>query len=78
MNVPTLKSASLAVELWREYDYGGRVYRIDQPDTLYYRTDGTTHRIVDSKGIVHCVPAPGVLGCALRWKNKDGAKPVEF
>ena len=54
-------------EEWREYDFGGRVYRIESPQSLYYRNGGTTHRVVDLWGIVHCVPAPGTDGCVLRW-----------
>lgn len=65
-------------EIWREYEFGGRVYRIDFPEELWFRDGGTTHRIVDSIGVVHCVPAPGVNGCVLRWKVRDGACPVRF
>jgi hypothetical protein len=65
-----------AVEQWREYDFGGRSYRIDNPDSLYVGT--TTHRVVDSQGVVHCLPAPGTNGCVLRWKSVDESKPVAF
>ena len=57
------------VEEWREYDFGGRVYRIPSPVSVEFRSDGQTHRVVDADGIVHCVPAPGVNGCVLRWKG---------
>lgn len=73
-----MKTADLTVEEWREYDFGGRVYRIAAPVTLYFRPGGSTHRVVDAAGIAHCIPAPGVGGCALRWKSKDPAKPVDF
>jgi hypothetical protein len=63
----------LTPELWREYDFGGRVYRIDNPKTLYTRAGGTTHRVEGPDGVVHCLPAPGHLGCVLRWKQKDGS-----
>lgn len=63
----------LTVEEWREYDFGGRTYRIDGPVALYYRDGGSTHRVVDAAGVTHCVPAPGSEGCVLRWKGKDGA-----
>lgn len=63
---------SISDEEWREYDFGGRVYRIDKPVDLYYRDGGTTHRVVTADGVAHCVPAPGVDGCVLRWK----ANPV--
>jgi hypothetical protein len=72
------KPKNLTVELWREYDFGGRVYRIDNPKELYHRPGGTTHRVVDSVGVVHCLPAPGQLGCVLRWQSKDPSKPVDF
>ena len=57
------------VEEWREYDFGSRVYRIESPVSVQFRTGGSTHRITGSDGIVHCVPAPGVGGCVLRWKG---------
>jgi len=68
----------LTTEEYREYDFGGRVYRISNPVALFMRAGGTTHRVLDSEGIVHCVPAPGVNGCVLRWSNKDKTNPVEF
>jgi hypothetical protein len=66
----------LTREQWREYDYGGRVYRIEAPQWLYIGR--TTHRVVDATGTVHCVPAPGEKGCALRWKPRDASNPVQF
>jgi hypothetical protein len=68
----------LTDEVWREYDFGGRVYRILAPKELYFRDGGTTHRILDTWGVVHCVPAPGVNGCVLRWQVVEGAEPVRF
>lgn len=68
----------ITTEKWREYSFGGRDYRINHPVSLYYRTGGTTHRIVDTNGIVHCVPSPGTGDCVLRWENKDKRKPVNF
>lgn len=73
-----LSGKSLTDELWREYDFGGRVYRIDNPQVLYLRTGGTTHRVEDSDEVVHCVPAPGHFGCVLRWMAKDGKEKVAF
>ncbi len=73
-----LQEFDLTPELWREYDFVGRVYRIDNPKTLFFRQGGTTHRIVDSAGIVHCLPVPGVNGCVLRWQNRDQDIPVNF
>jgi hypothetical protein len=73
-----MNQSDLTVEKWREYDFGGRVYRIESPKTLYFRPGGTTHRVVDSAGVVHCVPAPGTVGCVLRWESVDQTKPVTF
>jgi hypothetical protein len=57
------------VEEWREYDFEGRVYRIERPISVEFRTGSTTHRVTDPEGTVHCVPAPGHQGCVLRWKG---------
>ena len=73
-----MKEFDISKELWREYDFQGRVYRINNPVTLYLRNGGTTHRVVDTDGIAHCVPTVGQLGCVLRWENKDKSKPVNF
>ena len=73
-----MKRHDLTVEVWREYDFGDRVYRIDDPVELITRENGTTHRVVTGDGIVHCVPAPGINGCVLRWKSRDEDKPVAF
>lgn len=55
------------VEEWREYDFASRVYRIEKPKTIQFRPGGTTHRVTDSEGIIHIVPAPGHDGCVLRF-----------
>lgn len=73
-----LKKGDLKNEAWREYDFGGRVYRIDKPKTLYTRPGGTTHRVVDANNVTHCVPAPGEKGCVLRWTGNDGTDGVTF
>jgi hypothetical protein len=73
-----LKKGDLTDEVWREYDFSGRVYRIEEPVELYFRPGGSTHRIVDGKGVVHCVPAPGVNGCVVRWRVKPGKTHVQF
>lgn len=68
---------SLTDEEYREYDFGGRLYRIDKPVALYYRVGGSTHRVVDSQGVTHCVPAPTTENaCVLRWKASPN--PVSF
>ncbi len=69
-------SKDITCEEWREYDFDGRVYRIDDPIKLY--VGKTTHRVVDAQGIAHCIPAPGFNGCVLRWKSVDPNKPVAF
>ncbi len=67
-------------EQWREYEFGpmdNRItYRINVPQTLYCRPGGTTHRVVDANGIAHCLPAPGLQGCVLRWYSPE--LPVKF
>lgn len=63
-------------EAWREYDFAGRVYRIENPQLLFIGT--TTHRVVDAQGVVHCVPVPGSHGCVLRWQARNKKKPVLF
>lgn len=71
-----MESKDLSAEEYREYDFSGRVYRIESPVTLFIGT--TTHRVVDVGGMVHCVPSPGVSGCVLRWKPKLSSNPVQF
>jgi len=66
----------ITTELWREYDFGGRTYRIIEPVALWVGT--TTHRVLDPTGVVHCLPNVGHNGCVLRWQNKDPMKPVTF
>ncbi len=83
-----LKKFDLTTERYREYEflvsntenYGKTVrnYTIEEPVSLFFRDGCTTHRVVDSKGVVHCVPAPGYHGCVLRWVNKDSDNPVNF
>ena len=73
-----LKEFDISKERWREYDWAGRIYRINAPRQLFLRPGGSTHRVVDDSGIVHCVPSVGVMGCVLRWENKDYNRPVNF
>lgn len=73
-----LLEKDLSTEQYREYEFTDKVYKIEKPVKLFYRSEGTTHRVVDSEGITHCVPAPGVSGCVLRWKTKDSSVPVNF
>jgi len=69
---------SIANEIWREYDFGGRVYRINLPSKIRFRVSGTTHRVLDSEGVVHCAPAPGFCGCVVRWAKKEGTPFAEW
>lgn len=73
-----LKQFDISHEQYREYDFEGRVYRINNPKTLFVRPGGSTHRAVDADGVAHCVPVPGDHGCVLRWKNFDSSNPVNF
>lgn len=89
----TLVRKCIEDELYREYEFdevrqnkdgnlvrtGKRiVYKIDNPVFLYLRPGGTTHRIVDDLGVAHCVPSIGIMGCVVRWRNKEGVEPVNF
>lgn len=58
------------IENWREYDFNNRVYRINNPVKVQFKSGGSTHRVTDATGVVHCVPAPGFNGCVLRWDGE--------
>lgn len=75
-----LEEFDISKEVYRTYDWPARSfpYRIENPVKLYIRPGGSTHRVVDNNGVVHCVPSVGVMGCVLRWKNRDPDKPVNF
>jgi len=66
-----LEFRDLKCEEYREYDFHDRVYRIDNPVSLFFRPGGSTHRVVDKEGVAHCLPAPGINGCVLRWKSSN-------
>lgn len=68
----------LTAELWREYQFNDVTYRIDNPVAFYRVAGSTMHRIQDSDGIMHCIPAPGTGNCVMRWKPKDIDNPVQF
>lgn len=68
----------LTAELWREYEFGGRIYRINNPKSLHCRPGGTTHRVIGDDGLVHCIPGPGHFGCVLRWMPRDADNPIQF
>lgn len=70
----------VSTEMYREYvQADGTTYRIDNPVGLYRRDGGTTHRVVDISGLVHCVPC-GVLhpNVIIRWMNRDLSLPVNW
>ncbi len=75
-----MKPRDLSGELWRVYDFQydgpGRIYRIEEPRLLW--VGETTHRVLDAKGIMHLVPAPGHLGCVVQWKPRNAEEPVQF
>lgn len=71
-----MEAKKLEGVLYREYDYGGRVVRIERPVELW--CGDTTHRVLDARGVVWCVPAPGFHGCVLRWEKEPGIAPVTF
>jgi len=86
-----LKEYDISKESWREYEFGPMdnrvIYRINNPVTLLLRRTlnddgtvefGTTHRVVDKDGVVHCVPEVGLQGCVLRWENPEGLPRVHF
>lgn len=78
MSEEALNERDISCEEYREYEFGGTTYRVCKPLRLFYRSGGSTHRVLDSEGVVHCVPAPGVKDCVLRWMPKDRSKPVAF
>jgi len=71
-----MERKDITTELWREYDFANRIYRIIEPVALWVGT--STHRVLDVSGIVHCLPSVGYHGCILRWQNKDPKVPVNF
>lgn len=75
---------NLSKEEYREYDFIdpntgiNRVYRINRPSGLFLYAGCTTHRVVDSQGMVHLCPVLGRYGCIIRWKPVNPEKPVQF
>lgn len=70
--------ADISDEEWREVQTVWGTYRIDSPVTLILRKGGSTHRVVDEQGVVHCYAAPETGNSILRWKAKEGKEPVRF
>jgi hypothetical protein len=72
-------TADISDELYREVVRpDGTVYRINNPKTLIIRKGGSTHRVVDADGLVHCYAAPESGVTILRWKAREGLDPVKF
>ena len=69
-NATDLEFTDISSELWREYQFlGGDRIRIEEPLKLNVSESGG-HRIFDSAGISHYIPAGWVH---LQWAVKDGA-----
>lgn len=78
-----MKEFDLRKEKEREYEFTDIhgnviVYKIDSPVKLVLSNSGTSHRIVDSKGIIHLVPSPSKYGCILRWTPRNKEEPIQF
>lgn len=58
--------------LWREYDLGTRVYRIERPVRYWTREGGTTHRVQDAEGVVHIIPIKNTI---IRYAKEPGFHP---
>lgn len=69
--------SDLSNELEREYLFVqtpvnmNNPYRIYNPVALIMRKDGSTHRIVDSKGSTHCVPYGKDVPVVLKWTDRN-------
>ena len=68
----------ISEEEWREVETGGRTYRIANPQKLILRKGGSTHRVVDADGVVHCYAAPETGKSVVRWKSRPGTPHVRF
>lgn len=68
-----MEPKDIRAESYREYERpNGTWYRIDNPITLWI--GDTTHRVLDAKGMVHCIPRSYIF----RWLPKDASAPVQF
>ena len=77
-DVPGLKLQDISTEEVREYSFdSGNCYTIENPIGLYTREGGSTHRVVDAMGWVHCVPfSQGNV--VVRWLSRRDCQPVAF
>lgn len=77
-----MESKDLRKESFRRYEWidpvtgNTMMHEIREPVTLF--AGKTTHRILDTNGLVHFVPSVGYFGCVLLTENKDKSNPVNF
>ena len=77
-----MESKNLTKEAFRRYEWIDPVtkdtmmHEIKEPVALYLGK--TTHRILDTNGLVHFVPSVGYFGCVLLTENKDKSEPCTF
>lgn len=70
-NASTLKSIDISTERWRSYNWlcpeshNPRHFIIKNPATVHFRPRGLTHRVTNTQGVTHIVPAPGIYGCVV-------------
>lgn len=65
----------LTKEEWREYDFIGEDYHINNPVTLWITEH--SHRVLDKAGVVHWVPFDKDSSI-FRWKPRDVSDPIQF
>lgn len=71
--------ADIRKELVRKiFTSKGLEYTINEPVTLIIRKGGSTHRVVDATGQVHCYPAPETGHSIISWIPRDKVEPVQF
>ena len=75
-----LNAGDISDEESRTYVFAsGHQYLIFAPVTLFTRPGGTTHRVVDANGTVHCVAFPGPnADTVVHWKPRHADQPVKF
>jgi hypothetical protein len=67
INKSGLEFADISSEVYREYDFGDRKVRIDNPTHLNVSPNG--HRLFDAQGVSHYIPKGWIH---LEWRAKDG------
>jgi len=77
MEAKDLKKESYRIYKWTDPATGNECeHQINEPMTLW--VGKTTHRVLDTNGLVHFVPSIAYFGCVLLTCNKDENKPVNF